>query len=73
MSKNNLVASAREMLGVGPIVYPPKFHKFFKNQKSKSRELTHTEDSRMVWVVGSNLITKKKTFIPKQMTSWFSE
>lgn len=52
-------------------VYPPRFHRYLKIQKEKYHEVRHDPDIPIEWVAGRNLITHKRTLIPKKLTSWY--
>ncbi len=71
-NRNIIHASPREMLRKKyPIVYPPRYHRFLPVQLERYRELHRDLEHALDWVWGKNMITRKKTAIPQQMTSWF--
>ena len=72
-NKDIVVASPDELMKRGPMIYPPKHHRFLSVQKEKFEELRHSSADPIAWVEGTNLMTKEKTYIPRQITSWFSE
>lgn len=68
---NILIASPNEIGTRNAMVYPPKYHRFLDIQKKTYGELCQDRDTKFTWVVGVNMITGEKTYIPRQMTSWF--
>lgn len=52
-------------------LYPPRYHRFLEDQKDRYRELQHHSSHKIDWVAGKNLVTRERTYIPRQMTSWF--
>ncbi len=73
MNKDISFASPKEFIKKYPVMYPPIHHRFLDIQKNKFKELLHDEGKPIAWMKGKNLITKERTYIPKQITSWFSE
>lgn len=51
--------------------YPPRLHRFLDVQKEYFPQLCRARADVFEWVWGENSITKQKTAIPRQMTSWF--
>lgn len=72
-NKEILIASPEEIQKEFPILYPPRFHRFLDIQKKRYEELRHDPKQSMEWVRGMNLVTREKTYIPRHMTSWFTE
>lgn len=71
-NKNIVRASPREMvIQKHKIVYLPRYHHFLPVQRERYRELRHDATHPLEWVWGENMVTKRKTAIPQQMTSWF--
>lgn len=71
MNQKRIIASPTELTKKYPVLYPPKYHRFLEIQKRCYRELHRDSSNPIVWVQGMNLITKEKTYIPRQITSWF--
>lgn len=71
MNKNVLISSYEKIRVKHPAVYPPNYHRFLDVQKKTYRELHSSPERDTEWMLGENLITKKKTYIPRQMTLWF--
>lgn len=72
MNRNILISSYNKINNNKyATVYPPEYHGFLEVQKKSYRELHSTPETDIEWVLGENLITKKKTYIPRQMTLWF--
>jgi thiazole/oxazole-forming peptide maturase SagD family component len=70
-NKNVVIRSYAEMKKKFPTVYPPTYHRFLEIQKKSYRELNTTPEKPLEWVLGENIVTGHKTYIPKKMTSWF--
>lgn len=66
-----VVASPDELLGAKPVLYPPIYHRFLEVQHAAQKKLHRDKKSLISWVLGENILTKEKTYIPRQMTSWF--
>jgi len=65
-------ASPREMVrGKHQIVYPPRYHRFLPLQLERYRELHRDATHALEWVWGENIVTRQRTAIPVQLTSWF--
>lgn len=64
------LSSFREMRERFPLVYPPRHHRFLALQEERFAMVRPQEDYPLAWVVGRNLITREKTYIPRDMTSW---
>lgn len=71
MNREIIVASPEELTKKHPALYPPKYHRFLEIQKKCYRELHRDSSHSIEWVRGVNLITREKTYIPRQITSWF--
>ena len=70
-NRNITYESFEEISKVCTVVYPPMYHRFLPVQKKLYKELDAHPSEKINWVEGHNLITKEKTYIPKQLTSWF--
>ncbi len=70
-NKNILVASANALMLHHQILYPPKYHRFLEVQKAACKGLHRDASALLEWVQGENVLTGEKTFLPRQMTSWF--
>ena len=68
---NIMVASPDELLGAKPVLYPPIYHRFLEVQHATQKKLHQDKKSLISWVLGENILTKERTYIPRQMTSWF--
>lgn len=65
-------SSPQEMVrGKHQIVYPPRYHRFLPLQLERYRELHRDATHTLEWVWGENIVTRQRTAIPVQMTSWF--
>jgi hypothetical protein len=53
------------------IVYPPRYHRFLPLQLERYRELHRDATHALEWVWGENVVTRQRTAIPVQLTSWF--
>lgn len=73
MNSNILIASPHELIkkDAHSVLYPPQFHRFLPDQKKMLGSLAADPLHPIAWVGGRNLITHKRTYIPKQLTSWF--
>lgn len=71
MNKEILTDFYLEVARKNQVFYPVKYHRFLDIQKESYRELQSKRDIPIDWVLGKNLITREKTYIPRQMTSWF--
>lgn len=71
MNKSTVIVSPDELMKKYPIVYPPRYHRFLDVQKKKFKELRHDPTKKIAWVKGKNLVSGERTYIPRQMTSWF--
>lgn len=69
--KDILIASPQELLQKAAVFYPPRFHRFLAIQQQSYRELEYHPSNKMDWMSGMNIITKKKTYIPRHIVSWF--
>lgn len=71
-SNNDVITDCINNLGIkGDVLNPAQFHRFLPQQKKHFPELGVNNDTVISWVSGENLITNKKVFIPRHMTSWF--
>ncbi len=73
MNKNVSISSYSEIEKKYAAVYPPKYHRYLKVQKETYRELNTVPEKSLEWVLGENLVTKDKTYIPKKLTLWFKK
>lgn len=71
MNKDILVSPYEKIKLRYPVVYPPKYHRFLEVQKKAYRELRVEPEKEIEWVLGENLVTKRTTYVPRQMTLWF--
>jgi ribosomal protein S12 methylthiotransferase accessory factor len=70
MNKKIIKASPDKLIDKYDVIYPPKYHRFLSIQKENYRELVHNSSNPIDWVIGENLVSHKKTYIPRQITSW---
>ncbi len=73
LNKKIKIISLNDLTKKFPVIYPPKYHRFLNIQKNKFAELHYDPAKAIAWVEGKNLITNIKTYIPRTMTSWFTE
>lgn len=73
MNKRIVFAAPDELMKKYPTFYPPKYHRFLDIQKKKFKELRYNSTDLIAWVEGKNLMTKEKTYLPRYLTSWFTE
>ena len=73
MNRKIINESVLDLVKKYQVVYPPKYHRFLDIQKNKQKSLNHLSSEKIPWVEGYNLITKEKTYIPRQITSWFDQ
>lgn len=67
----NIIRSSSEILREeGRIFYPPKFHRFLLQQKQLSSRLNIQDSEIIDWVVGRDMLSQEKVYIPKHITSW---
>lgn len=70
-NKNHISASYKQLEKQNKVVYPLRVHRYLPIQKKELAKLDHTEDTEILWVEGRSLISNEKTYIPKDITSWF--
>ncbi len=71
-NSHRVCATPKRMAEHGRMWYPPSHHRFLPVQQERFAPLRSGQEDVFEWVLGKNLITREKTALPRQITSWFS-